>query len=236
MTSTVDALRHFAAHAPERPAVRTADRQWRYRELHEAAMSFAHSFAAHDVRVVGLAADNGFEWLALDLAAQLAGVVLVPLPSFFTREQLAHALADSGADALIADPRLLPALDMAQAEIVKQLYGGLAFYRLRTNTAVELPPRTAKISYTSGTTGDPKGVCLRQSSMDAVADSLRAAVAELQIKRHLCVLPLATLLENIAGVYAPLMNGAEIVVPGARETGLAGAARFDPIDVAARDR
>ena len=58
--------------------------------------------------------------------------------------------------------------------------------------------------------------------MDAVADSLRAAVAELQIKRHLCVLPLATLLENIAGVYAPLMNGAEIVVPGARETGLAG--------------
>ena len=229
MKSTVDALRHFAAHAPERPAVRTADRQWRYRELHEAAMSFAHSFAAHDVRVVGLAADNGFEWLALDLAAQLAGIVLVPLPSFFTREQLAHALADSGADALIADARLLPALDMAEAEIVKQLYGGLAFYRLRKNAAVELPPRTAKISYTSGTTGDPKGVCLRQPSMDAVADSLRAAVAELQIERHLCVLPLATLLENIAGVYAPLMNGAEIVVPGARETGLAGAARFDPM-------
>ena len=50
MTSTVDALRHFAAHAPERPAVRMADRQWRYRELHDAAMSFAHSFAAHDVR------------------------------------------------------------------------------------------------------------------------------------------------------------------------------------------
>ena len=44
MTSTVDALRHFAANAPERPAVRTADRQWRYRELHEAAMSFAKAW------------------------------------------------------------------------------------------------------------------------------------------------------------------------------------------------
>jgi long-subunit acyl-CoA synthetase (AMP-forming) len=228
MTSTLDALRHFAARAPERAAVRTADRQWRYRELHEAARSFAHTLAAHGIRVAGLAADNGFEWLALDLAAQLAGVVLVPLPSFFTREQLAHALTDSGADALIADPRLLALLELADAEIVKPLYGGLTLYRLRGDAAVELPAATAKISYTSGTTGQPKGVCLRQSSMDAVADSLRTAVAELQIRRHLCVLPLATLLENIAGLYAPLLNGAELVVPSVRETGFAGAAQFDP--------
>jgi long-subunit acyl-CoA synthetase (AMP-forming) len=41
------------------------------------------------------------------------------------------------------------------------------------------------------------------------------------------VLPLATLLENIAGVYAPWAAGAEVVVPGALETGLSGAARFD---------
>jgi long-subunit acyl-CoA synthetase (AMP-forming) len=63
--------------------------------------------------------------------------------------------------------------------------------------------------------------------MDAVANSVRAAVAELEITRHLCVLPLATLLENIAGVYAPLLNGAEIVAPSASETGLFGASRFD---------
>jgi long-subunit acyl-CoA synthetase (AMP-forming) len=155
--------------------------------------------------------------------------VLVPLPPFFTREQIAHALADSGADALLADPRLLAQrdLDCGALEPFAALGGELAFARLRANPAAEMPLGTAKISYTSGTTGKPKGVCLTQTSMDTVADALRHAVAELDITRHLCVLPLATLLENIGGLYSPLMNGSEIVVPGAVETGLAGAARFD---------
>jgi long-subunit acyl-CoA synthetase (AMP-forming) len=90
-----------------------------------------------------------------------------------------------------------------------------------------MPTGTAKITYTSGTTGRPKGVCLRQASLDTVARSLRDAFAALSIERHLCVLPLATLLENVAGVYAPWMAGAEVIVPPAAETGLVGASRFD---------
>jgi long-chain acyl-CoA synthetase len=64
--------------------------------------------------------------------------------------------------------------------------------------------------------------------MDAVARSVRDAVAGLSITRHLCALPLATLLENVAGVYAPWMAGAEVVVPSLEDMGLAGATRFDP--------
>jgi long-subunit acyl-CoA synthetase (AMP-forming) len=231
MTSTVDALRHFAAHTPNRSAVRSATEQWSYRELLDRATAIAQALEARDVEVVALAADNGPAWLATDLAAQICGATLVPLPPYFTREQIAHALADSGADALLADPRLLALrdVDCSALEPFDALGGKLAFGRLRVNPAAEMPRATAKISYTSGTTGKPKGVCLTQSSMDTVADSLRRAVADLKVTRYLCVLPLATLLENIGGVYAPLLNGAEIVVPNAVETGLAGATRFDAV-------
>jgi len=190
----------------------------------------ARALEAREAGVAALLADNGPSWVIADLAAQLAGTVLVPLPPFFTREQIAHALRDSAADTLLADPRL-PALrefDVGILEPFAAFGSELAWCRLRASSVSPLPAGTAKISYTSGTTGKPKGVCLRQASMDAVADSLRRAVADASITRHLCVLPLATLLENIAGVYAPLMNGAEIVVPGARETGLVGASGFDP--------
>jgi len=155
--------------------------------------------------------------------------VLVPLPPYFTHEQIAHAIVDSGADALLADPRL-PAvreLDVYALEPFTATDSALAWRRVRASASARMPRGTAKVSYTSGTTGRPKGVCLTQSGMDAVAESLRRAVAELDLKTHLTVLPLATLLENIAGVYAPLQNGGEIVVPGALETGLAGSARFD---------
>jgi long-subunit acyl-CoA synthetase (AMP-forming) len=194
------------------------------------ARQLARELEARETGVVALVADNGPAWLIVDLAAQLAGTVLVPLPPFFTHDQIAHALRDSAADTLLADPRLpvLRDFDLGAFEPPAALGGELAWCRLRAGSAAPITAGTAKISYTSGTTGRPKGVCLRQASMDAVADSLRHAVADAGGARHLCALPLATLLENIAGVYAPLMNGAEIAMPSALETGLIGASRFDP--------
>lgn len=228
MTSTLEAVRHFAAHSPLRIAIRSAGECLTYAGLEQRAIAIARELKAHDIQVAALAADNGTEWIAVDLAAQMAGTVLVPLPPFFSREQIAYALADSGADALFADPRL-PVLRDFDVSALEPLpcASGLAWCRLRANLAAAMPPGTAKISYTSGTTGKPKGACLSQPALDLVAASLRGAVDSLDISRHLCVLPLATLLENVAGVYAPLMNGAEIVTPSARETGLQGAARFD---------
>jgi long-subunit acyl-CoA synthetase (AMP-forming) len=229
MISTIEAVRRFAAERPERSAVRAGALTLTYEALLERAEELACALETREIVVAALAAGNGPDWLVADLAAQIAGTVLVPLPPYFSGEQLAHALGDSGADALLADAGVLARRDLDVGPTAALPGGGeLAWCRLRANPAAELPARTAKITYTSGTTGKPKGVCLRQSSMDAVADSLRGAVAPLAIERHLCVLPLATLLENIAGVYAPWLAGAEVVVPDAVETGLAGAASFDP--------
>jgi long-subunit acyl-CoA synthetase (AMP-forming) len=229
MTSTLDTIRGIAARTPQRIAVRSATLTLSYRELLDQAALAAAALEARELEVVALAADNTPAWLAIDLAAQMTGTVLVPIPPYFSGEQFAHALADSGADALIADRRVLARSDLEIGPVAPLPVVGtdLAWCRLRANPAAAMPARTAKITYTSGTTGKPKGVCLRQASMDIVAESLRSAVAALEITRHLCVLPLATLLENIAGVYAPWLAGAEVVVPSTAETGLAGAARFD---------
>jgi long-subunit acyl-CoA synthetase (AMP-forming) len=63
--------------------------------------------------------------------------------------------------------------------------------------------------------------------MDQVAASLVEATRTLDLKRHLCVLPLATLLENVAGVYAPLQLGSEICLPSLAQLGWTGAARLN---------
>lgn len=168
-------------------------------------------------RVVGLLADNGPDWIAADLAAQKAGVVLVPLPSFFTLTQCAHAVQSSGMDALFGH---LPGFEPA-GEIE-----GLPWSR-REAEPVTLPPGTTKLTFTSGTTGAPKGVPLTTAQQWAVAGSLAQALRGLEIRRHLCLLPLPVLLENIAGVYTAQLAGAECIVPPLAQTGLRGAAGFD---------
>ena len=125
----------------------------------------ASALAAARLRVVGLIADNGPDWVAADLAAQKAQVVLVPLPSFFTDAQRAHAAAASGMDGVLGAP--LPGFDAAGA------IEGLPFCRREPQPTV-LPPGTSKITFTSGTTGTPKGVPLSSAQQWAVARALAA--------------------------------------------------------------
>ena len=79
-----------------------------------------------------------------------------------------------------------------------------------------------RIIFTSGTTGQPKGVCLSKrqllASVAALAEASRASAAD----RYLSVLPNALLLEQIAGTYLPLSVGAAIHLPGVLAASPAG--------------
>ncbi|SDN90357.1 Long-chain acyl-CoA synthetase (AMP-forming) [Halomonas shengliensis] len=168
---------------------------------------------------VALALDNGIDWALWDLALLLDGRVAVPVPAFFSDAQHRHLVASAGLDAWIG-----PA---GEAH-------GFAATRdpaIATRRVADLPPLhagTTRITFTSGTSGAPKGVCLDATAPLTVAESLAAVVQPLGIERHLAMLPLSTLLENIGGLYVPLWLGAGVHLPGVAALGWRGASGFDP--------
>ncbi len=190
------------------------------------ALDAVRRLASHITRSgwqrLALLMENSPEWPLIDLATQLAGVTLIPLPLFFSDQQLQHALNDAGVEAVLTD----------HAQRIRPLCGDAIEERLPVTDRLSIDllilsnPRPvslegiARVTYTSGTTGEPKGVCLQQKTIDRVARSLSEASGASADDHHLSLLPLSTLLENIVAVYLPLLTGARCHLPAPASSGI----------------
>ncbi len=223
-------LRALALQSPHAVLLSGADGDWRTADILAQVETLSSRLA--ECRVLAVLADNGPAWVMADLAAMHAGKVHLPLPGFFNPEQMAHALARTGADLILTDqPERIGALDLGFG--ITGAWQGMTLMR-RVVEPARLPTGTAKICFTSGSTGAPKGACLSAEGLFDTAAALRERLADLPVGRHLAALPLGLLLENVAGVYAPLLRGASVHLPPLRELGWNGMAGFDPAALHAR--
>ncbi|MEW6119370.1 MAG: AMP-binding protein [Pseudomonadota bacterium] len=220
-------LDSLEARDPEAVVLRGAESAWTVPAMREAIQAL-HKMLDRGGRpaVVAVLADNGPAWAMADLAVLDAGIAHLPVPGFFSPAQMAHALDRTGAAVLLTDqPERIASLGLGFAQA--DTWCGLAVMR-RPCARVALPAGTAKISFTSGSTGQPKGVCLSARGLLQTAQAITARLSGVPVERHLAVLPLALLLENVAGIYAPLLQGATLHLPGLASLGWQGMAGFDP--------
>ena len=128
----------------------------------------------------------------LPMAAPRAGLVHVPINPMLKRAQVAHILADSGADVLISQAGRLESLAPGDRPD-----GCAAFDEGIVNGDATLPPSAADpdtlaaILYTSGSTGRPKGVMLSHANLWLGAISVAYYLALEPHDRVLGVLPLS---------------------------------------------
>jgi long-subunit acyl-CoA synthetase (AMP-forming) len=206
-------------------ALQGSDIALTYADLNQTVAETAQQLQQENSRVIALGMDNHPAWVIIDLAAMASHITLVPLPLFFSDSQLLHAMLDAGAATLLTDqPERFSQIlsDFITRKSTLTVAGKrLMQYDFQIPTK-KLPPETAKITYTSGTTGAPKGVCLSIKAMLNVAQSVALQTNIHAGYRHLCVLPLSTLLENVAGVYASLLAGATVHILPSEQTGLIG--------------
>ncbi len=167
------------------------------------------------IRAVGVCVDHSPESLLLVIALIEAGVAHVPLPAFFTASQRENALRESGAAWLIEDS----VIANGRIEWASKPTG----FHVRP-----LPEGTALVSFTSGSTGHPKGICLSAAHLAATAASIVDFLGDNHRGRHLSLLPFGILLEFVAGQLAELIAGGTVIARPASAVGLANPFQPDP--------
>ena len=133
----------------------------------------------------------------LPLACARAGLVYVPINPLLKRHQVAHIVADCGANVLISNSGRISTLDQCDILDSCQIIEGDTVISASAAGAGDVSPSQhdagtlASILYTSGSTGRPKGVMLSHANLWLGAVSVATYLRLAPDDRTLAVLPLS---------------------------------------------
>src|SRR6056300_174011 len=199
---------------PQKVSLRTNETSLNYADLVSAIIETSANLISFNSQVFGIDLSNCPEWVITDLSILNIKATNIPIPSFFSSEQINHLISDSSLEIMISDNYDKYQGNFSLIKTIKILQKELYIFKTK-NIAPNLD--YSKITYTSGTTGNPKGVCLTEVNIQKTIMALEEALNINQDDVHFSFLPYSVLLENIAGIYLPLMLGAEIFIPDEKE-------------------
>ncbi|MCC6680004.1 MAG: alpha/beta fold hydrolase [Phycisphaeraceae bacterium] len=197
----------------ERPALHSAGREVTYEQLNAAANRLARGILEKfgpAEQTVGLLVEQGMPLICAMMGSLKAGRTFVPMDPSYPPARLELMLSDSQATLLITND--------ANAEAAGQLAGAVPILNLdqlandgpQDNPLLVIPPtRPAYILYTSGSTGNPKGVV--QDHRAVLHNMLRhKAFFQITHEDRQTLLYPCSVYGGIRDIFNALMNGASL--------------------------
>lgn len=215
-----------AERLPEKVAIVFRQQEITFGELRERIYRFAAGLIEAGIQPndhVALLMPNCPQYIISYFGVLAAGATVVPANPMYTPRELTYILNNSDSKAVIYHELINP--------IIEAVKPGLAV----TDTFIEysesnidctwnqyeqaspiqaLTPRdegdTAQILYTSGTTGNPKGVMLTHDNLSYITSLLIRELGVIESDRIIVVLPIFHVLSKMAALWTALTQGATI--------------------------
>ncbi|GAA4554980.1 class I adenylate-forming enzyme family protein [Pseudonocardia xishanensis] len=230
LTGPAQVLPHTAARFADKTALITADRTMTFADLDAASSRIAGALRARGIepgQTVSLYSQNRWEWLVVYHGALKAGAVINPINVMLTTDEVAYVLRDCRSAAvfvgeaqactLVEAVKRVPQVCRVVVFGTAEVEGAETFSALLDGPeAFELTaPRSGDactISYTSGTTGHPKGAV--QSNRAVIANFGLTATMHGRTEHDLVVtaLPAPHVYGNVAINSTWLVGGTVVLM------------------------
>lgn len=208
---------------PENVAIYYYETQITYSQLAKESNKLASYFST-ELKIkpgdrVAIYCKNRPEFLIAMLGTLIAGAIVVPINSFLKPVEISYILNDCEVHVLVSEKVLLENLFYTH-QMVSNLRTVLAedFYKIPTNS-FKIPGHTLRtendlafISYTSGTTGKPKGTMLTHHNLLSNVNSCRMALEVEPGMRFALCLPMFHSFMLCINQWLPLLTGGSIIL------------------------
>ncbi len=191
----------------------------------KAVMAFLESLGIDPGDKVVIFGQNMPNWGVVYLALQCMGVISIPVLPDFNKHELENVLLHSEAKTIFISKNLEYKLNDIKKDLIESVISMEDFSLLEGKSSARAefnkdasPLKTynpdeealAILLYTSGTTGNSKGVMLSQKNVISNAIEAGGVQTILENDRFLSVLPLSHTYENTLGFILPILSGANV--------------------------
>ncbi len=244
-----DALADWAAKTPERifltQPFEGEVRQWTFRQAHDDAARFASALLGLGLAPgdkVAILSKNCAEWMIADIAISMAGLVSVPIYPTAGTEMISYVLEHSDARAVVigrlGDPDSARRAVPPDVAMIGLRYPGIDCQHdwqamIDGNDPIgqrhhPSSDETMTILYTSGSTGQPKGVVISYRAYEYASTIGAETMGVVSGDRALSYLPLAHITERTVIAGPAIYSGYQLFFNDTLETFLTDLRRCEP--------
>lgn len=211
MADTVySSFKDVAQRHPKALAIKENDRTLTFHELSEMVDTIADSFL-EGIRAVGIVMHHRAEMIASILAVLKMGALYVPAEPGFPKGRIRFMMAEANVDFVLTEKQYASKLDGFE-----QVYADCSLCAaapgVESRTYLQDPDALAYILYTSGTTGQPKGVSVSNRNVchyvRAFANEFYPGVGDVMLQDSVCSFDIF-----VEEVFTSLLNGAALAIP-----------------------
>jgi len=216
----LDLFEKVAAQGPNKTAIIHKSKHFSYQEIRDKVDQYAANLMDHNIKPldkIGIHLKRSPDFLISILALWKIGATYIPIPSNYPDKRIQYILHNTNAKAILVDKKLSANINLNDSKFIE-----VSALNKENNASIEheiFSKDLAYIMYTSGSTGNPKGVEISHKALSHYLTWAQNKYGKIDRAIHMPFYTSTGFDLTVTSMFIPLLDGGSIYIYEEGEVG-----------------